>query len=177
MNILIAYFSKSGNTKLLAEQIKNTLNSKNLSYDFKDVNNLDFNNLSQYDLFMIGSPCYSSDIVPIIKKLLLYISKLNKKVLLFVTHSTDISGEKYNKWALGCEKTFNQIINKNNILGYYHCMGKPNLMIQYFIKFIVFKKQKPGWLDFKKDMMNHPNTKDLEDFKSYIVKIINNLNT
>ena len=46
MNILIAYFSKSGNTKLLAEQIKNTLNSKNLSYDFKDVNNLDFNNLS-----------------------------------------------------------------------------------------------------------------------------------
>jgi len=175
MKILITYFSKSGNTLKLAEKLQIIFNDINLSYDFKRIDSLDFNSISQYDLFMVGSPCYSSDIVPIIKKLLLSISKLNKKVLLFVTHATDISGDNYNKWALGCEKTFTEIVSKENILGYFHCKGKPNFMIKYFIKFIVFKKQKPGWLDFKKDMMNHPNKKDLEEFESYIVKIINGL--
>lgn len=92
-----------------------------------------------------------------------------------MTHSTDTFGESYNKWALGCEKSLNQLIDKKNIIGYFHCKGKPNLMIKYFIKFVVFKKQQPEWLNFKTDMMDHPNNKDLEEFKSYILKILENI--
>jgi flavodoxin len=169
MKKLIIYFSKTGNTQKLANAISAVFANKKIDHDIRKINDLKPEDMGKYDSVFLGTPCYSSDVPKKVRDFLKTLSDSpGTKVFMFVTHSTDDKGPQYEKWAKGCEKTFKEFINGKNILGFFHCKAKPDFMINLFIRFAVFKKDKPGWMDFKKDLYKRPDKNDLANLESLV---------
>jgi flavodoxin len=174
MRVLVTYFSKSGNTKKIAEHIYAILKSKDHHVDMCSYDKINEMDLFGYDLYFIGSPCHSNDVVKPIKNVIDKLTLVKKaKIFGFVTHSTEVDGEYYRKWAKGCEEYFSNIseAGKIDLLGYYHCKAKPNLSIGLFIKYKVIKDPKE-WKEYSKDIMNHPNHDDLKALASIVEKVL-----
>ncbi len=137
MKVLVTYFSKTGNTKKIAEHIFAILKSKNHQVDMCSYDKINEMDLCGYDLCFIGSPCHSNDVVEPIKNVINRLTLVKKaNIFGFVTHSTEDYGEYYQKWAYNCEKYYLELSNsrKINLIGYYHCKAKPNFLIKLFIK-------------------------------------------
>ncbi len=58
MKVLIAYYSRTGNTKRMAELIAQGITEENVGCDLKDVNTLGIDELLNYDALIFGSPTY-----------------------------------------------------------------------------------------------------------------------
>lgn len=67
---LVAYYSKSGNTKTMAQYISNALELKGLNVIKKDVNSLKADELKNFEVIIIGSPTYYGLMSQEIKRLL-----------------------------------------------------------------------------------------------------------
>jgi NAD(P)H dehydrogenase (quinone) len=70
MKILIAYYSRSGNTKKMAEVVAAGVKQTGVDSDLKDVTTIAVDDLPQYDAFIFGSPTYYGLMVAELKKLL-----------------------------------------------------------------------------------------------------------
>lgn len=107
--ILVAYFSYSGNTKILAKQIhKNTggdifeiqpVNAypqkydivvsqakKEINSEFKPALKDKISNIEKYDIIFIGSPCWWSTIAPPVSTFLTDYDFSGKTIIPFMTH-------------------------------------------------------------------------------------------
>lgn len=86
---IVIYFTKFGNTKLVAETIAEGLKEiEGTETVVKDVKDVDVNSLGDYDVFLIGSPNHIGGPVGSIKKLIDKIGKLSltgKKITFFDT--------------------------------------------------------------------------------------------
>ena len=58
MNALVLYWSNTGNTKLVAETIHETLENGGVSSTLKRLEEAKTENIYEYDLFLIGAPSY-----------------------------------------------------------------------------------------------------------------------
>ena len=67
---LIAYYSRSGNTKGMAEEIAGAMQEQGLEVDLKEVTVLSANELVGYDVLVFGSPTYYGTMAYQMKKLL-----------------------------------------------------------------------------------------------------------
>ena len=97
MKKLVVYFSKTGNTRVIAEKIAKNLNAdideiidkeKNGEEKFFKVKNrkIDFKkNSSEYDLAIIGTPVWGFSASPIIKSYLYKNNLQDKKLAFFCT--------------------------------------------------------------------------------------------
>ena len=61
MKILITYFSQTGNTEKIAQAIYE-VSSKNHESTLKKLKKVKIEELEDYDLVFIGSPCHDSDL-------------------------------------------------------------------------------------------------------------------
>ena len=68
--VLVMYYSRSGNTKKMAEIIGESLKKEGLEVDIKDVQQTQAQELLAYDAILIGSPTYYGTMSAQIKKLL-----------------------------------------------------------------------------------------------------------
>jgi NAD(P)H dehydrogenase (quinone) len=84
MKILVAYYSRSGNTKKMAEAVGKGAKKAGVDVDVKDVTTVNVDDLPQYDAFIFGSPTYYGLMAAEVKKLLddsiTYHGKLSGKV-------------------------------------------------------------------------------------------------
>lgn len=55
---LVIYYSRSGNTKQMADIISDTMNASGLETKCKSVEDVKIDELSDYDAIVVGSPCY-----------------------------------------------------------------------------------------------------------------------
>ena len=58
MKVLIAYYSRTGNTKKMAELITQGITEESVACDMKDVTTLGADELLDYDALIFGSPTY-----------------------------------------------------------------------------------------------------------------------
>lgn len=83
MKICVLYFSRSGNTKYVAEKISDSLNAKVL-----DINSCNISELKQFDLLIVGTPVEgfrpSKEIIAFVKKIP-FVEK--KKAIVFCTYA------------------------------------------------------------------------------------------
>ena len=119
MKILVIYYSRSGNTKFVAEEIANNLNAdiKELVDKKKrqgiwgylwaghdallkkktDIEELNLD-LAQYQLIFLGSPNWAANVPPAIRTFLDRADLKNKKLALFCTQD-----------SMGAERVFNNL--------------------------------------------------------------------
>jgi flavodoxin len=179
MKILVTYFSKTGNTKMIAEAI-HEVTSQNNDSTLKDFKNLKAKELQDYDLIFLGSACHHSNLAPPVLKFLKKVPESSDfKLAGFVTHSTyppegsERHAELFEEWAGKCEKTFEKLQKETSIdyKGFYRCMGKPSKPIEVFIhkRIITDEDEWPEYLEIVK---KHPNENDVENAKKFADKIL-----
>ncbi len=110
---LVIYYSASGNTKKMAEQVAEGIKKEAVEVEVKDVHDVEVNDLLKYDCLVIGSPTYYGTMAYQIKKLLdesvRFHGKLEGKVGAAFASSANIGG--------GNETTILDILNAMLIHG------------------------------------------------------------
>lgn len=66
--VLVAYYSKSGNTKKMAEMIAEGLKSKGVNVTIDTVESINIDSLPEYDGYIVGSPNYFGTMAHPVKK-------------------------------------------------------------------------------------------------------------
>jgi NAD(P)H dehydrogenase (quinone) len=111
--ILITYYSRTGNTKRMAEEIAKGVTKANVAVELKRVEDVKVDELLNYDGIIIGSPTYYGTMAAEIKKLLddsvKFHGRLEGKVGAAFTSSANIGG--------GNETTILDILNAMLIHG------------------------------------------------------------
>ena len=120
MRIAIIYSSKTGNTKMIAEWIKENLQKEDIVYFGNPTEEL-----PNADIYIIGSWTdkgnATNDIVEALKKI------KNKKIAYFGTAGFGGSEEYYKKLF---ERVKVNIDSSNEILGYFYCQGKMPMQVK-----------------------------------------------
>ncbi len=179
MKILVTYFSKTGNTKKIAEAI-HEITTQNNDSTLKNFKNLKVTELVDYDLVFLGSACHHSDLAPPVLK---FIKKIPEsptfKLAGFVTHSTyppegsKRHAELFAQWAGKCEKTFDKLQSEKKIdyKGFFRCMGKPSKPIEIFIHAKIITGDEE-WEEYKPEVKKHPDEIDIENAKKFAKEIL-----
>jgi len=111
--VLVIYYSRSGNTKKMAELISEGVRGEGLEVTVKDVKGVDADELLEYDGLVVGSPTYYGSMSAEIKKLfddtVKFHGKLDGKVGAAFASSRNIAG--------GNETTILDILNAMLIHG------------------------------------------------------------
>lgn len=164
MKTLIAYSSKTGNTKKIGEAILKAF-PKGEMKDIADINNFD------HDLIIIGAWI---DKGTADKKALDFIKKIKgKKVAYFFTLGAFPNSEHANN----CIKNINKLFldNKNIIIGNFHCQGTIDPKLISWMTDLpsehphsLNKERIERWEEASK----HPNKDDFKDAYNYFVNII-----
>ena len=68
--VIVIYYSKSGNTKAMAELVKAGVAAQKIDVDLKEVSTVSADELINYDGIIVGSPTYYGSMAYQIKKLL-----------------------------------------------------------------------------------------------------------
>lgn len=66
--VLVAYYSKGGNTKKMAELIADGLKSKGVDVTLESVENINIDTLPEFDGYIVGSPNYFGTMAYPVKK-------------------------------------------------------------------------------------------------------------
>ncbi len=67
---IVVYYSRSGNTREMAELIAEAMNEAGLSTECKPVDQVRADDLPSYDAVVIGSPCYYGQMAAPVKQLI-----------------------------------------------------------------------------------------------------------
>jgi NAD(P)H dehydrogenase (quinone) len=93
---IVIYYSRSGNTKEMAEIITKAMNEADLPTECKAVNDVNAEDLLNYDAIVVGSPTYYGHMAGPIKQLfddtVSFHGKLDGKVGAAFTSSANIGG-------------------------------------------------------------------------------------
>jgi len=94
--VLVAYYSRSGNTEKMAKMIADELSQKNISVDLKRVEEIEIDSLPNYDGYIIGSPNYFGTMAAEVKKFIdesvKYYRKIEGKLVAAFTSTGMIGG-------------------------------------------------------------------------------------
>ncbi len=94
--VLVAYYSRSGNTEKMAKMIAERLSQKGVSVDLLTVDKVDIDSLPQYNGYIIGSPNYFGTMAAEVKKFIdesvKYYRKIEGKLVAAFTSTGMIGG-------------------------------------------------------------------------------------
>lgn len=97
--VLVAYYSDSGNTEKVAKAIYEEVSKMNEA-DLKKIKDIKIEDLNEYDLVFLGSPCHTLDLSIPVKKMLVAIPEAPKfKLAGFVTRMSPTS-EKHSGYEM-----------------------------------------------------------------------------
>lgn len=165
MKIAIIYKSITGNTKMIAEAIKESLNSEDIIYSGEPKDNIDA------DIFIVGSWTDKGNCSTEIKSFLESLD--NKKIAYFGTAGFGGQPEYYDTLF---NRVKENIKDTNEILGYFFCQGKMPMSIRSRYEALI--KEHPEDKNLKVNIENfdealkHPNDKDIEQAKNWIKSVI-----
>ena len=169
MSIAIVYSSITGNTKLIAEAIKDALKNYNIVYFGMPIDNI-----IDADLYIVGSWTNKGNASDEIIK---FLSSLkNKKIIYFGTAGYKKDEAYYNTLF---NRIKGNIDESNTILGYFYCQGKMPMQVK--TRYEKMLEENPGDSRLKLSIENfdralsHPNDEDINNVKNWVdTKILNN---
>ncbi len=180
MNILIAYFSQTGNTAKVARAIYEGTLSQGHEVHLKTIAEITPDSLNAYDLVFVGSACHDSDLAKPVKRVLEGIAdSASFKLAGFATHAayTPEGGERerevYEEWASRCALTFDQTSREKQIefLGYFHCQGAPSAPIEEFIHNTIVTDP-DEWETYIEQVRKRPNKEDLQKANEFACQVL-----
>lgn len=180
MEILITYYTQSGNTKFIAEKIHETV-SKQYTASIKPLKEVDVETLKEIDLIFIGAPCHDASLAkPAIKFLESLPENLPAKIAGFYTHATYLKDgterhdKLFDRWAGKCSPLFEKIAKDKNLqfLGDFHCQAKATPPLEDFIHKEIIPNE-DEWNTYVEDLRTHPNEDDVKDAQHFAEVLLN----
>lgn len=165
MKIAIVYKSLTGNTELLAKNIKEYLNDEDVVYFGKPNENVDA------DLYFVGSWTDKGNCDNDIAK---FLSKLeNKKIAYFGTAGF---GGSLSYYETLFERVKSIIPDSNIVLDYFFCQGKmPMRTRERYVQMIKEnpndKKLEVSLKNFD-EALNHPDSNDINNLNEWLKRIL-----
>ncbi len=173
MNILVTYFSQTGNTEKIARVIHEEASAISSSI-LKKIDETGPSSLDDFDLVFIGSPCHAGTLAAPVRELLSLIpDKPRFHLSGFLTHAS--SAYKKSDYE-NCFTFFSSLCKKKGILyhGCYECQGYlvPNLH-----EFIKKSKKIPDdeWARMVDAMNGHPDSNDLAHARTFAKNVIDEM--
>lgn len=164
MKIAIIYKSITGNTKIIAEAIKESFDG-DVVYFGEPKENI------EADVFFVGSWTDKGNCSLEIKKFLESLN--NKKIAYFGTAGFGGQTEYYDTLSNRVKENVN---DTNEILGYFFCQGKMPMSIRSRYEALI--KEHPEDKNLKVNIENfdealkHPNEDDIKEVKNWIKRIL-----
>lgn len=155
MNILVTYYSETGNTRKVAEAIFVGIESSH-----KKLLPIDqVNDLGIQDLIFCGFPVIHHGL-PV--KMTHFLQKIppGKKLALFATHGSLRGGEK----AIAAFYAALSLANGQSILGTFGCRGQVKFQL---LDALIEQPQNRTWAIEAQSANGHPDSADLEDARSF----------
>ena len=171
MKILVAYYSETGNTEKIARAIYEEASEEHEAR-LERANRVAANDLSNYDLVFLGSPCHSTDLAAPVKTILDGIPHSPKfKLAGFFTHATSSGG--FKRWASKCILSFEKTSKEKKIdfAGYYNCQGAPSPPVQEFIRREVITSA-DAWDEYFEEVRTHPTLEDVQKAKKFARELL-----
>ena len=173
MNIGIIYESKTGNTKLIAESIKEACEEEENKIIFKSVEEareIDIKD-EDIDLYFLGSWTNKGDCGDRINE---FCKSLNKeKIALFGTAGFGASKDYYEGLA---KRFFDALPEDNKVIDYYYCQGRMPSSIRD--RYVSILTKNPEDRNFQVGIENfdqaqsHPDQEDMENAKAFAKEMI-----
>jgi len=180
MKVLIAVFSRTGNTARVARAIHQEVLTRGHEVDLREVGQVTAKDLDDYDLVFLGSACHDTDLARPVKRLLKRVGDSPPfKLAGFCTHATYVPGEiertrgMYEKWAGNCARTLRRVSEDKQIafLGYYHCLGAPSPPIAAFIHHCIVRDERE-WATYIADVRDRPDEDDLRQACEFAAQVL-----
>ena len=171
MKILITYYTRTGNTKKVAESIHKALTDHNI--DIVSIDKLDISTINSYELIFLGSGVYASRVDKSLYRILKNTEYLNSKFALFCTHA---SLELYQKPFVKVEKLIEskggKIINEFDCIG--DNIGIPKEKQLEMLNALPPEQRKKAEEDMKK-IKDRPNAEDLNKAIEFAKETLNKM--
>lgn len=152
--ILVTYYSKTGNTKKIAEAIYEALPEIKAIKTIDEVQQTD-----EYNLVFIGFPVHSHSVPIRVEKFLKSIPK-GKKIALFSTHGS-LAGSRLSREAIEHAVV---VASQAKIVSTFSCRGKVSPeALEVFSR----SPEHEAWADMAVSASTHPNDYDLEEARAF----------
>lgn len=115
MKVLVAYMTKTGNTKKVAEAIFEEIHEEK---EIKPIDEVD--SIESYDVAFLGFPIHQMGPDKKTAKLLNKHCVNGRKVVLFITHASPEDGPDLPPWL----EKFRQAARGAELAGFFHCQGE-----------------------------------------------------
>jgi len=153
-NILVAYYSLTGNTKKIAEAIFEALPQPKTIKPMADVQSL-----AEYDLIFAGFPVQSHSVPYKAERFLQSIPK-GKKIALFSTHGS-LTGSRLSREAIEHAVV---VSSQAKLISTFSCRGKVSAQA---LEVLSRSPEHEAWVDMAASASTHPNEHDLEEARAF----------
>ncbi|MEI7980889.1 MAG: flavodoxin family protein [Bacteroidota bacterium] len=166
MKILVTYWSKTGNTRKVAEAIFESLSGEKVLKPFGEIESLD-----GFDLILIGFPVMQFG-VPALARKFITTHATGKKIALFVTHAMLTgSADPHQQEMLQKElDRCQEVCAGAEVIGLFHCQGELSKEIAETLteSKIPMLKQ---FAAMRPKTIGHPDTQELEGARTFAKKM------
>lgn len=165
MNILVAYFSQTGNTEKVAKAIVDAA-SRAHAVELKKIEDMAPADLDAFDFIFIGSPLHAGGLAEPVKDFLIQMkARPGQKIAGFITHAAPAyPDQEMEGFAEPMETACRQ--NNAEFKGCFNCQGFLTEALHEMIKNSQNLSDEE-WADMVEQMTGHPDTEDLEKAKSF----------
>ncbi len=155
---LVTYFSRTGNTKLVAEAVFEALGGE------KEIKPMaEAGDLSAYGLIFVGFPVHAHSVPFQVEKFLKRVPS-GKKIALISTHGS-VTGSRLSVEALEYASI---LVSRAKLLGTFSCRGKVSMQA---LEVLMKSPEHEAWADMAASAATHPDAHDLEEAKAFAARI------
>ena len=158
-NLLVSYYSLTGNTKKVAEAIFEALPQPKAIKPMSEVQSLD-----EFDLVFVGFPVQSHSVPYKAEKFLQSIPK-GKKIALFSTHGS-VTGSRLSREAIEHAVV---VSSQSKLISTFSCRGKVSAQA---LEALSRSPEHEAWVDMAASASTHPNEHDLADARAFALWVL-----
>ena len=158
-NLLVSYYSLTGNTKKVAEAIFEALPQPKAIKPISEVQSLD-----EFDLVFVGFPVQSHSVPYKAEKFLQSIPK-GKKIALFSTHGS-VTGSRLSREAIEHAVV---VSSQAKLISTFSCRGKVSPQA---LEVLSRSPEHEAWVDMAASASTHPNEHDLADARAFALWVL-----
>ncbi|HPW17991.1 MAG TPA: flavodoxin family protein [Candidatus Aminicenantes bacterium] len=151
---LVAYFSRTGNTKLVAEAIYGALSGDRTLATMAEAGDL-----RPYGLLFVGFPVQTHSVPYPVESFLKTVPE-GKTIALFSTHGS-VTGSSLSREALEYASI---LVARARLIGTFSCRGKVSMKA---LEVLMQSPEHEAWADMAASAATHPDESDLADARSF----------
>jgi len=151
---LVTYFSRTGNTQLVAEAIFGALTGDKMILPIDQAGDL-----APYGLLFVGFPVQTHSVPYPVETFLKAVPE-GKKIALFSTHGS-VAGSSLSREALEYASV---LVARAKLIGTFSCRGKVSMKA---LEVLMQSPEHEAWADMAASASTHPDASDLEDARAF----------